>query len=142
MLKVFDVHALRSARQELGRTFTVVWERVQERVHKCLLQPFVIIRHLVNPNKHIYGLLLDYYFVLRSTSAQNLIDGVKLDSSEIMALNAQDLSCARAPERVPRARTYFYNCLGARAQMPTSTISNHSSSCKSKQTYIRYTGYY
>ena len=91
MLKVFDVHALRSACQELGRTFTVVWERVQERVHKCLLQPFLIIRHLVNPNKHIYGLLLDYYFVLRSTSVQNLIDGVRLDSSEIMALNAKGL---------------------------------------------------
>ena len=91
MLKVFDVHALRSACQELGRTFTVVWERVQERVHKCLLQPFLILCHLVNPNKHIYGLLLDYYFVLRSTSVQNLLDGVKLDSSEIMMLNAKRL---------------------------------------------------
>ena len=81
------MHALRSACQELGRTFTVVWERVQERVHKCLLQPFLVIRHLVNLNKHIYGLLLENYFVLRSTSVQNLIDGVRLDSSEIMVLN-------------------------------------------------------
>ena len=89
MLKVFDVHALRSACQELGRTFTVVWERVQERVHKCLLQPFLIIRHLVNQNKHIYGLFLDYYFVLRSTSVQILIDGEMLDTTEIMALNAK-----------------------------------------------------
>ena len=91
MLKVFDVHALRSACQELGRTVTVVWERMQERVHKCLLQPFLIIRHLVNPNKHQYGLLLDYYFVLRSTSAQNLIDGKNLDTTEITALNAKGL---------------------------------------------------
>ena len=83
------MHALRSACQELGRTFTIVWERVQERVHKCLLQPFLIIRHLVNPNKHIYG--IDYYFVLRSTSVQNLIDGKKLDTTEIMALNAKGL---------------------------------------------------
>ena len=144
MLNVFDAHALRSACQELGRTFTIVWERVQERVHKSLLQPFLIIRHLVNPNKHIYGLLLDYYFVLRSTSVQNLIDGKKLDRYHWN--NDAKLSiafwCARAPERAPRARTYFYSCLGARAgaraQMPTSTISNHSSSCKSKQTYTDY----
>ena len=85
------MHALRSACQELGRTFTVVWERMQERVHKCLLQPFLILCHLVNPNKHIYGRLLDYYFVLRSTSVQNLIDGVRLDSSEIMVLNVLKL---------------------------------------------------